>query len=142
MKKILFLFITILLLVGCGEKDSTKELVCVIDNNNETVVNQKIIATFNEEKLENLEMTVSTKISDESMASSYTRVLQESAEEDYKGTDSVSVNTKVEGQIVSLITNINYRTFSENDEKVISIPKESTYDDLKVRFEKMGYTCQ
>ena len=26
--------------------------------------------------------------------------------------------------------------------RVISIEKESTYDDLKTRFEKIGYTCK
>jgi len=142
MKKILLLIVSLLLLVGCGKEETTKELVCVINNKDQTVTTQQVIATFNEEKLENLEMTVSTKIPDENMASLYTKSLQESAEKSYEGTDSVSVNTKVEGEIVSLITNINYKTFSENDEKVISIAKESTFDDLKTRFEKMGYVCE
>lgn len=142
MKKIFLLIVSLLLLVGCGKDSNTKELVCTIDNKNDTVISQKVIASFNEEKLENLEMTVSTKIPDKSMASLYTKSLQESAEKDYQGTDSVSVNTKVDGDIVSLITNINYKTFSENDEKVISIEKEATYDDLKTRFEKIGYACQ
>ncbi len=142
MKKILLLIVSLLLLVGCGKEDTTKELVCIIENKDQTVASQQVIARFNEGKLENLEMTVSTKIPDENMASLYTKSLQESAEKSYEGTDSVSVNTKVEGETVSLITNINYKTFSENDEKVISIEKESTFDDLKTRFEKMGYTCQ
>ena len=142
MKKILLLVLSLLLFVGCGKEDPTKELVCTIENKDETVVSQQVIATFNEGKLENLEMTVSTKIPDGNMAGLYTKSLQESAEKNYQGTDSVSVNTKTEGDVVSLITNINYRTFTKNDAKAVSIDKDISYDELKLRFEKLGYECE
>ncbi len=142
MKKIILLIISLLLVVGCG-KDSTKELVCNKPHNEtDTIVKQQVIATYNEDKLENIEMTVSTRIPSESLATTYMNTLKESEMANYKGTDSVSVDTKAEGDIVSVITNINYRTFTEKDASIIAIGKDAKYEDLKTRFEKIGYVCE
>ena len=77
MKKIILLIISLLLVVGCG-KDSTKELVCNKPHNEtDTIVKQQVIATYNEDKLENIEMTVSTRIPSESLATTYMNTLKE-----------------------------------------------------------------
>ena len=142
MKKICLLIVSLLLLVGCG-KDDAKELVCTMTpSGSSTISSQKIIATYQEDKLINIEMTVKTKIPDKNMASVYVKSLKENAEKNYKDTDSVSVNAKADGDEVSLITNINYRTFTDNDAKVVAIDKDTSYNDLKKRFENIGYTCK
>ena len=141
MKKVLLL-ISLLFLVGCN-KNEAKELVCKLDrNSNDNIITQQVIATYDGEKLENIEMKVTSKVPSDSVASMYSEAIQEEEEENYKGTDSVSVNTKTEGDVVSLITNINYRTFTKNDAKAVSIDKDISYDELKLRFEKLGYECE
>jgi len=141
MKKVLLL-IGLLLVVGCNNNDA-KELVCKLDREGkDNVITQQVIATYDGDKLENIEMKVTSKVPSDSVASMYSNVIQEEEEANYKGSDSVSVNTKTEGDIVSLITNINYRTFTKNDEKAVSIDKDITYDELKLRFEKLGYDCE
>ncbi len=143
MKKYIVLMISVLFLFGCGKTD-VQELSCSMTRDSNGVkIQQEILATYDDEdKLENLEMIVSTEIPDESLAQTYIDSMRANAEKSYANTDSVSINTKQEGNVVSLITNINYRTFSENDSKVIAIDKDTTKEELKQKFENMGYTCK
>ena len=139
MKKSLLLIISLFLLMGCNN-DKVDELVCSKNNNDDT--KEEIIATFNNDVLENIEISVSKKIPDDSLATVYSVNLLEDTESMYENTDSVSVNTKVEDDIVTLITSINYKTFSTNDESVIDIKKDITFNELKKHYEDLEYICK
>ena len=153
MKKFVIVFlglVAIVLVAGCGTKETEKKLVCTSTQKEEGMsVEQVISMTFKNDKLNHMMMDVNTKITDDATKENWSLFTQSMDEQNVESDkDGVSLKVTKDDQ------NYEYKVTLDIDVEKASeeVLKEhgfeglkddnSTLKDNKKSAEKDGFTCE
>ncbi len=153
MKKISMLFIglvAIVLVTGCGTKETEKKLVCTSTQKEEGMsVEQVISMTFKNDKLNRMTMDVNTKITDDEVKenwSLFTQSMDEQNKESDKDGVSLNVTKDDQNHEYKVTLDIDVEKASEEALKEHGFEglrdDNSTLKDNKKSAEKDGFTCE
>ncbi len=153
MKKFVIVFlglVAIVLVAGCGTKETKKKLVCTGTQKEEGMsVEQVISMTFKNDKLNHMMMDVNTKITDDATKenwSLFTQSMDEQNVESDKDGVSLKVTKDDQNYEYKVTLDIDVEKASEEALKEHGFDglkdDNSTLEDNKKSAEKDGFTCK
>lgn len=153
MKKISVVFlglISIILVTGCGAKQTEQKLVCTsVQNEDGMSIEQVISMTFKNDKLNHMKMDVNTKITDEEVKENWA-AFTESMDEQNVETDKNGVSLKVtkdeQNYEYKVTLDIDVQNASKEALEAQGFADlkddDSTLEDNKKSAESDGFTCE